>query len=476
MLLYIAVAGWLTGLLYATYWESPGVAYAATAIAALGALLIGRADRRLVLAASFMLALTLGAVRMDTALSSVLRQYAGGGEVQLRGVVEQQRSRGVYLLAVDAPARGTVLLLTRRGSKLRPGDLLVVHGNAVPEAEMESFEKGLARATGAALVVRAPQLEFLDTGRGSRLSLALSGVRTRATLLLERHLPRRYSPVAEGLMLGGSLRLDPDVKLAFRRSGTAHVLAASGYNVSIVAGLLLALLRPVLGARRALPLVLLAIFVYAGLAGFSSSIVRAALMGAIGVGALWAGRPRDSGRALFAAALAMTVLEPGAVFDIGAQLSFAATAGLVWLYPVISRSLGWIWRPLREAFGIALTAQVTTLPLGLFYFGGLSAWAVPANMIIAPLVPVGMLLSAATMVAALLWSPLGMALGWVTTAVLAANVGVAQTMAALPASNLQTSQLDLFPVLLYYSTIVLVLWLSTRPPRTLFVALRRAGT
>ncbi len=339
MLLYITVAGWLIGLLYAAYWESPGSAYAAIAIAALAALLLCRADRRLVLAASFILALTLGAVRMDTALSGALRQYAGRDNVHLRGVVEQQRSRGVYLLAVDAPAKGKALLLTRRGSKLRPGDLLDVRGKAVPVAEMEPFEKGLARATGAALVVRTPQLEFQDTGQGSRLSLVLSGVRTRASLLLERHLPRRYSPVAEGLMLGGSLRLDPDVKLAFQRSGTAHVLAASGFNVSIVAGMLLALLRPVLGARRALPLVLLAIFVYAGLAGFSSSIVRAALMGAIGVGALWVGRPRDSGRALFAAAVAMTVLEPGAIFDIGAQLSFAATAGLVWLDPLISRSL-----------------------------------------------------------------------------------------------------------------------------------------
>ena len=475
MPLYLGVAGWLSGLLYAARWDSPASAYAATAIAALGALLLGRADRRLVLAAVFVLALTLGAVRMDSALSGALREYAGRGEVQLRGVVAHQRSRGVYLLDVESPSKGTALLLTRRGSKLRLGDLLAVRGVAVPEAEREPFEKGLARATGAALVVRALRLEFLATGRGSRLSLALSGVRVRASLLLERHLPRRYSPVAEGLMLGGSLRLDPDVKLAFRRSGTAHVLAASGYNISIVAGLLLALLRPLLGARRALPFVLLAIFVYAGLAGFSSSIVRAALMGAIGVGALWAGRPRDSGRALFAAALVMTVLDPGAVFDIGAQLSFVATAGLVWLYPVVSRSLGWMWRPLREALGVALTAQAATLPLGLYYFGGLSVWSVPANMVIAPLVPAGMLLSATTLLAALVWSPLGAAFGWLTTAVLAANVGVAQTMAALPASDLQTGQLGLFPVVGYYATILLILWFSTQSPRAFIVAVRRAG-
>nr|MDQ3328953.1 hypothetical protein [Chloroflexota bacterium] len=116
-------------------------------------------------------------VWMDSALSGALREYAGRGEVHLGGVVTQQRSRGVYLLAVESPTKGTVLLLTRRGSKLRPGDLLEARGVAVPEAEMEPFEKGLARATGAALVVRAPQLEFLATGRGSRLARALSAVR-----------------------------------------------------------------------------------------------------------------------------------------------------------------------------------------------------------------------------------------------------------------------------------------------------------
>jgi competence protein ComEC len=462
--LYAAAAGWILGVWYASRWDGPWPAYVVGACAALGALWLGRSDRRLLLLAAFALALILGAARMDSALGGRLARLSGSGEVAIRGVVSEQRSRGVYIVRVEQPARGTLLLYAGRGSKLRYGDLVRVRGQAAPEADWEPWERGLARSTGAALVFRRPRVELLETGRGGRVGSLLWRVRSSVSLLLERHVPQRYSPVAEGLLLGGSLRLDPEIKAAFRQSGTSHILAASGYNVSVLAALLLALLRPLLGTRRALPPVLLAILAYAGLAGFSASVVRAALMGGITVVGVWLGRPRDSGRALAAAAVLMTLLHPHAVFDIGAQLSFAATAGLIWLLPPVLRALRRVPRSVAEPVGVALVAQLTTLPLGLYYFGGLSPWSLLANVIIAPLVPAGMLLSALTLATGVLWYPLGELCGRVTGAVLAASVGVAQAVSELPGSGLQTERVPLPVVWLYYAALLLALWLPARLP------------
>lgn len=469
MPLYAAAAGWLLGLWYAAVWTAAPAWYAAVGCLALAALLAGRADRRLVPLRVGVLALTLGAARMDRALSGELARLAGA-DVRLEGVVAEQRSRGVFLVDVRRPADGTALLSMGRGSKLRAGDLVRVRGEAIPEAEREPYEHGIARATGAALVFRRPRLDLLESGRSGPFQSALEGLRANVSLLLERHVPVRYAPVAEGLLLGGSLRLDPEIKAAFRASGTSHILAASGYNVSVLAGMLLVLLRPWLGARRALPPVLLAIVVYAGLAGLSASVVRAALMGGITVFGMWLGRPRDSGRALAAAAVLMTALDPHAVFDIGAQLSFAATAGLIWLYPVVAGAMRRLPRPLAEAAGVAVTAQAATLPLSLHYFGGLSAWAVLANVAIAPLVPAGMALSGATLLAGVVWYPLGEACGAVAGAVLAASVGVAQAFAALPGADLRTDRLPLLPVLLYYCAVPLALLLPRGLPRLAPVA------
>lgn len=421
---------------------------------------MGRADRRLLFLATFLLSLTLGAARMDRALASDLARWAGRRDAEAQGVVLEQRGKGTYLVRVSEPARGVAILYARPGSKLRYGDLVGIRGTPVRDPQLEPYERGLARTTGAALVFREPAVDILDTDRAGRVGQTLSKLRFRLSLLLERHIPAEYSPLAEGLLLGGSLGLDPDLKEDFQRSGISHILAASGYNVTVFAWLLLVLLKPLLGARRSLPPALLAILLYVGVAGFSASVVRAGLMGGIGVTGTWLGRPRDSARALVAAALLMTLWHPGTAFDIGAQLSFAATAGLIWLYPVVLRGLGRLPRPLAEASGVTLTAQLTTMPLSLYYFGGLSVWALVANLIVAPLVPAGMLLAALTLIGGGLWYPLGQLLGWLTGSVLAAIAGVAQAASALPGSNLQTDEIGLAPVLLYYAAIAAAVWLQ----------------
>ena len=458
MALYAAVGGWLAGIWYAARWDLSPLLLLAGALAALVAIVIGRAHPALLGAGVAALALLLGAARMDRAAAGDLSLVASGG-AELRGVLVEQRSRGTYLVRVEAPARGTVLLRTRPGGKLRPGDLLHLRGEPEPAAQLEPYERSLARASGAALVLRDPPLEILATDRLGPVGQPLARLRGGLSILLERHVPEGYAAVAEGLLLGGSLGVDRETRAAFRTAGISHILAASGYNVTLFAGMLLAVLRPLLGARRALPAAFLAIFLYAGLAGFSASVVRAALMGAVGVLGLWLGRPHDSSRALAAAALLMTLWQPHALWDIGAQLSFVATAGLLWVYPLLLRALGGLWGPLAEAAAVAVTAQLATLPLALHYFGGLGPWGIVANIVVAPLVPAAMLLGGLTMLLGWAWYPLGEAVGWLTGRVVGAIVGTAEAVAALPGAQLATNTVGSLPVALYYAALLLAVLL-----------------
>ncbi|MDP9353440.1 MAG: ComEC/Rec2 family competence protein, partial [Chloroflexota bacterium] len=246
MWLYAVALGWLAGIWYAARWDSPPMLYVGAACLALAALLLGRADRRLVLGSVFLLALTVGAVRMDRAFADELLHHARQGEMRMLGVVDEQRARGVYVVKVRAPAPGSVLVYAP-GSKLRAGDLLQLRGTAVPEDQLEPYERGMARSTAAAVVLRRPGIQLLDFNQAGPFTRTLWGLRGYIAILLERHLPTMLSPVAEGLLLGGSVRLDPELRRAFRESGTSHILAASGYNISMLAALMLVLLRPMLG-------------------------------------------------------------------------------------------------------------------------------------------------------------------------------------------------------------------------------------
>ncbi len=449
-MLYAGAAGWLIVLWYGSRWDSPAALYVAGFVCALLAAVLARDGPRVRLAAVGVLALAAGAWRMDLDQSGSLAEVVGTGEVWVKGTVLEERSRHTYLIRASEPAEGDVLLRAGRGTKLWYGDLVGITGVPVADGNLEPYERELARSTGSELVFRYPRVALIDSGRRGPIGATLWAARARVSLILERHLPQRMAPLTEGLLLGGSLRVEPEIKASFRRSGISHILAASGYNVTVVAGLILVLLRPLLGARWAVGRAAAAVLVYAGMAGFSPSVTRAAIMGVVGLGAIWLGRPSYPARALAVAAVLLTLWQPASIFDVGAQLSFAAAAGLIVLYPLVLRLLAGLWRPLAEAVGVSLTAQAATLPLALHYFGGLSVWSVAANIIIAPLVPAAMLLSALTILAGLIAYPAGTAVGYVAGRMIESMVGVAELVSQLPWSEIQMERIGAVPVLLYY--------------------------
>ena len=125
-----------------------------------------------------------------------------------------------------------------------------------------------------------------------------------------------------------------------RDTGTLHVIAASGMNVTIVAAVLMMFLVKLFARRAAIILAILGIIFYCFLAGASPPVVRAAIMGTVAYVAGFLGRERDGLVILVGSAMLMLLVNPWYIFDIGWQLSFAATGGILWGYPLLQQSLG----------------------------------------------------------------------------------------------------------------------------------------
>ena len=210
------------------------------------------------------------------------------------------------------------------------------------------------------------------------------GIREGMLSNLMKWLPGDEGGLAGGIMLGGSGLLTYDTKEAFTRTGLSHVVAASGYNVMVVAGWVMAGAVFLVGRRWAVPLGIASIGVYMYLAGMSAAVVRAGIMASVTIaGILW-GRKADGGWLLVLTALGMLVVSPKYIHDIGWQLSIAAMGGLIWAEPNITDKLA------IGGLKSTLAAQVTTIPLILYHFGNLSVvsplinlavlWAVPPIM------------------------------------------------------------------------------------------------
>lgn len=202
-----------------------------------------------------------------------------------------------------------------------------------------------------------------------------------------------YSSLAAALLFGVRTDIPYDIKDAFKRTGLTHVLALSGFNISILiqsmAGMFSFLPRRIRGS-----VTIGMIFLFTIMVGAQASIVRAAIMGSIAVVAEIIGRPYDAKRALFVSALVMVVISPEILTDIGFQLSFGATAGIIiHAKKVEAKWCQWIPEKfgLRGNMSTTMAAYVWTLPIILWHFDGISLISPLVNLAVLPLVPYLML-------------------------------------------------------------------------------------
>ncbi|MEK7630600.1 MAG: ComEC/Rec2 family competence protein [Patescibacteria group bacterium] len=203
---------------------------------------------------------------------------------------------------------------------------------------------------------------------------------------LEVALPEPEASYAKGILLGDRSDMPYELRQVFRRTGTSHLTALSGYNVTVIAQYLGTLSHGV-----AVPVLGIVFFVIA--TGAASSLVRAAIMGVLVLIVRRAGYQYMAGRALLYAVVLMLWWEPAILFgDIGFQLSVAATAGIIFLVPYFDTLFSLVPKRFgaREALATTIAAQITTLPLIIFYFGLPSIVSIPANILIIITMPLAM--------------------------------------------------------------------------------------
>lgn len=220
---------------------------------------------------------------------------------------------------------------------------------------------------------------------------AAGAIRQRLHLVAARALGPEAAGLLPGLVLGDESGLDEDLRDDFRAAGLSHLTAVSGANFAIVCGAALLLVRSIgVGPRSSAVIGLVVIAGFTMLVRPTPSVVRAALMGGVGVMALFASRRAQSFPALGAAVIGGLLWWPELALQPGFALSVAATCGIVLWAPRIRDRLR-RWRcpaGLAEAVAMAVTAQIVTAPILVLVTGRISVVGVVANLLVAPVVAV----------------------------------------------------------------------------------------
>jgi competence protein ComEC len=225
-------------------------------------------------------------------------------------------------------------------------------------------------------------------GEPSRLQRTARVIRDRFAAAAREVLPGDQAAILPALALGDTSAVTAATAADFRAAGLTHLMAVSGANVTIVCAAVL-LSAYLVGPRTAVALAALALVGFVVVVQPSPSVLRAAVMAAIGLMAVLSGRRRQAVPVLAATVLALMLITPQLSVEVGFALSVAATGALVVLAPVWSERLvarGWP-KMLADGLCVALTAQLATAPLIAAISGTFSLVSVMANLLAATVIP-----------------------------------------------------------------------------------------
>jgi len=227
--------------------------------------------------------------------------------------------------------------------------------------------------------------------RDTFLGAVLFSVRGYIDSMLKSLLMNEHYDLGTGLILGGSGRLKKDLKNVFVRAGVLHILAVSGLHVGFVCmfvGFILIFIP--ISARIKFFIIMLVLCLYTGITGFRPGVCRATLMAFLFGLSLILQRNVDGVHIINITAIIFLLINPLLVFDIGAQLSFSAVYGILFLYPIIENSIikrihVKLYKLIMASMAVSFSAQLSVSPLLIYYFHRLPTLAVISNLIIVPI-------------------------------------------------------------------------------------------
>ena len=378
-------------------------------------------------------------------LATTVPPVAGTGAVA--GLVDvdtppQQTERGVRVrVRVVALSGGNVVTGTRlladlpeHAPAVRLGMRLRVTGRLVPAATEHSPDWWRAHLARSLIAGRLALNGVRLVGTRGGLSGIRDRLRNAAAGAVGSGLSGERRAVVRGMALGGGVGLSEDTAEAFRDAGIWHLLAVSGQNVAMVAFAIVTLLGAFGCARRpAIAVALLAIVTYCLVCDGGASVVRAGVMGALGIVGELGTRDRQRWYLLLVGLAVLLIHQPRAIGDPGLQLSFAAVAGMFTIAGPITRwGTELLPRRLAELIAQAAAATIATAPVVIWHFGEISLAGLVVNLIAVPLAGAIVVVALSGIALGAIVPPLGVAVGWATGLAAALVIWLARVAASVP--------------------------------------------
>ncbi len=374
------------------------------------------------------------------------------------------------------PVHGLLLASVAPNQIYHYGDHLRLRGRlqTPPANEDFSYQEYLARQGILSYLPNAEATRLPGNG-GDPILAAVYNIKEKSVDMVYRLFPDPEASLLAGILLGVDGGLPEPLQQAFKDTGTAHIIAISGFNIAIIAGILVTFFSRIFGRRLGTVFAIVGIGVYTFLVGADAAVVRAALMGTLSLIAVQIGRRQQGLNTLAFVAALMALGNPLLLWDAGFQLSFFATLGLI-LYAEPFQNAGlrllrrltseenarFLAAPLTAFVLLTLAAQLATLPIMAFQFKQIPLVSVIANPFILPAQPAVMMLGGLAVLLGLILPPLGQLAAWIAWPLTAYTIRAVEFFDSIPHGVIYLGRFSFWIVIAGYAGLFTVTFAGER--------------
>lgn len=305
-----------------------------------------------------------------------------------------------------------------------------------------------------------PEIKIIGKEKQKFLYNLVLNTKTKFKEAANYVLPHPHSSILTAMILGFQNEIPKDIKESFRKSGTIHIMAVSGFNISIIAATLLFLLLGIGFSRKgAFYFTTFGIIFFVILVGAPPSAIRAGIMGFLFLLAIHLGRLSRAANAVIFTASLMLFIEPSLLESISFELSFLATLGIIYFYPLFLETFFEKvpdFLKLKSVFFVTISAQILTLPVIIHNFKEMSLIAPLINILVLPVVPLITILGLLSLLLYFVFKIFGLVFAWPSFLLIEYLLRVVITGGNFPLSTIKIEWFNGFFVAIYYLILIFV--------------------
>jgi competence protein ComEC len=313
----------------------------------------------------------------------------------------------------------------------------------------------------ATLFAAERNIQPQDNVKGNLMVKAGLFIRDRIVRVINRSLPPQQAGLLNGMLIGYREGLTEEVEDMFSRSGLTHIMAVSGANIAFIMLPLVFIFKKLRFKKTFSNILIIGILImFTFVTGFEPSVLRAVIMAVVVLVGQIIMRETEIYTSIAFAAVALLLYNPGSLFSIGFQLSFAATISLVLFYKNIKNMIDFSFIPefIVDVLASTLAAQVGVLPVTVFYFNKISIVSILSNLIVLPVLEFITILGALMAVFGQVHIGLSILLGYCNNALLSFVLFATKVTAEVPYSVVTVSTPSIIFIILYYIAVIYFLW------------------